>query len=1234
FGEGVFLLEDADGTEVAFTGAALIDALDNSDVSSALDEIKTMLTEGFSPIGGVNFFGNLPLDNVEIIDGFGDGDMDTKSGTHQIEVVQTTRLAGLSVDFDELAPEVASIAIDKITEGALEAAKSQPYLIPIVVGASIGAQAALELNQQTTKVLESGFASQLKVQPFDLVAAAVNPFIEGMNAVVGVLNTIMGAVPLVGSALQLPTIPLLTREGLETAFDATIDAMTDGLGFVINGMASVASDLLTAIANNPLVLGTADFLGDVAGFGLGAAGDALNKIADILGLLSGVGGIGGAVDSITGILNGAAGVVHAGANAARNFENAVQNMLTSAASLANETAANVEAGIDKVGSLIKDIARGVDMQLSTEFDFFSMVLDAGVDLVQIAKFDPDEVEVTYTLDGFTSDTHKVGDPAQFFASGNPGDVLDGKAVYSFAGDVDYDYRLKLDIVPNLTLYGIDVEGDIKIGENTSYDIDFDYAAVKTTQDFGIDDLAGLDPRDLFDDALLELPLGFVEEIMEVVADGIRSGLGEFAGQSTDLDFNELRLFELKDIALDRDQFSTITEDFQVEIGSNPPTPHIDLRFDENTDFATASNTLLQGFDGEMNKVKGSSLNFGKLFSMMGGNLFVTPTGAVVYADGADNNHLNVGDTKEDTFTYQVKNADGSLSWLAARVVIDGVNDAPVAIADTGTVAEDGSILLDVLANDTDVDDGASFTLVSGSSPDGTVTVEGNQLRVAPGADFTGAMVVTYTMADEHGAEAVGEAVITVTPVADDVRAVDDAVSISEEGAPLLIDVTANDIEVDGETITIEAITQPSKGTLEIVDGQNVRFDHAGAFDALLEGETEVVTATVTVTDGTGASQTQTLTITVEGANDAPTAVADLYTLDEDASGTFSVLDNDFDADVGGTFTLVGAQDGPNGSVTFDAATGQVTYTPDADFYGQDTFTYTLEDEQGAQSTGTVTVNVTPRGEILREGTATDDIFLIETPEDGRTVIFEGGDGVDVVRVAEQKQVVDLTDAEFVGIETLDLNYGAILLSGEKGHIDLSTVGQVINTRGIFGNSGTNTIFGSNASEVISGGLGADVLMGNGGNDVFLLGLGEAMGDIIDGGDGFDVVRANLMSTTLDIEGATFRNIERLDASGTYLQVDRNGLLDMSGVDYIHNTSGLHGSDGADTIRGSQSDDYIDSDEGADVLEGNDGDDIFGLSAGDHRGTVIDGGDGNDLIQLAAMEGVASLMGVSFTNVEG
>ena len=91
-------------------------------------------------------------------------------------------------------------------------------------------------------------------------------------------------------------------------------------------------------------------------------------------------------------------------------------------------------------------------------------------------------------------------------------------------------------------------------------------------------------------------------------------------------------------------------------------------------------------------------------------------------------------------------------------------------------------------------------------------------------------------------------------------------------------------------------------------------------------------------------------------NNPPVAVADAFTVGEDSGATsFNVLSNDT-TDAGETLTITSTGAGSKGgSITIVGGTS-ISYQPAADFFGTETFTYTINDgTAGNDATATVTV---------------------------------------------------------------------------------------------------------------------------------------------------------------------------------------------------------------------------------------------------------------------------------------
>ena len=184
-------------------------------------------------------------------------------------------------------------------------------------------------------------------------------------------------------------------------------------------------------------------------------------------------------------------------------------------------------------------------------------------------------------------------------------------------------------------------------------------------------------------------------------------------------------------------------------------------------------------------------------------------------------------------------------------------------------------------------------------------------------------------------------------------AVDDSTSTSPDVA-VTIDVLSNDEDLDGDTLTVDSLTQPTNGSVLLNADQQITYTPDSNFSG---GDS----FTYTVADGKGGTDTATVTVSVfesgggSGVNNDPIAVADSATTNENVAVTIDVLSNDSDPD-GESLAVDSVTPPTNGSVVINADQ-TVTYTPNNNFDGSDSFSYTVADGQGGTDAATVSVSV-------------------------------------------------------------------------------------------------------------------------------------------------------------------------------------------------------------------------------------------------------------------------------------
>ncbi|EHO8536311.1 tandem-95 repeat protein, partial [Vibrio parahaemolyticus] len=324
-----------------------------------------------------------------------------------------------------------------------------------------------------------------------------------------------------------------------------------------------------------------------------------------------------------------------------------------------------------------------------------------------------------------------------------------------------------------------------------------------------------------------------------------------------------------------------------------------------------------------------------------GTVSVNPDGSVTYTP----NDNYVG---KDTFTYIVTSGGVSES-TTVNVDVTPVNDAPVAKDDTATTQEDTAVTIDVLPNDTDVDgDKLSIQSASVPSDQGTVEIVDGKLVFTPAKNFHGDAEITYTVSD--GA-LTGQATVKVTVNAvNDTPVVESNIAdqaLAEDFTPYTIDLNTafSDVDnVDGEL------------TFSVSGNSNIQV-------AIVNGIATITptadwngseTLTFTATDPSGESVSQTVDFTVAPVVDIEADSADVV---EDTPTIIKVLGNDTFEGKDKVVSL-DAENGPKNGTVIVNNDGTVTYTPDDNYVGKDTFTYVVTSGGVSEST-TVTVNVTP-----------------------------------------------------------------------------------------------------------------------------------------------------------------------------------------------------------------------------------------------------------------------------------
>ncbi len=223
------------------------------------------------------------------------------------------------------------------------------------------------------------------------------------------------------------------------------------------------------------------------------------------------------------------------------------------------------------------------------------------------------------------------------------------------------------------------------------------------------------------------------------------------------------------------------------------------------------------------------------------------------------------------------------STTQVTVTIQGANDAPVAVIDTATAVEAGG-----------VNNGTAGTNPTGNVLTNDTDVDAGDTKIVAGV-------------------AAGVVASASTNVGVSVNGTFGAINIAAGGAFAYT--------VDNNNATVQALRTAANTLTDVF--------------------------TYTMRDTAGLTSTTQVTVTIQGADDAPLAVNDIYSTAEDTPLVISVAigvkanDSDIDDPIA-SVSAIKVTNPTQGTVTL-AADGSFTYTPNLNANGQDTFTYKLND---------------------------------------------------------------------------------------------------------------------------------------------------------------------------------------------------------------------------------------------------------------------------------------------------
>jgi glucose/arabinose dehydrogenase len=380
--------------------------------------------------------------------------------------------------------------------------------------------------------------------------------------------------------------------------------------------------------------------------------------------------------------------------------------------------------------------------------------------------------------------------------------------------------------------------------------------------------------------------------------------------------------------------------------------------------------------------------------------------------------------------FQVKVSLTNLTEEQVRAAIrysnepdDTPNTPPVANQDDTSTTVATAVAINVVANDADADNDLlsidSFT----QGTNGSVADLGNGvLEYTPNADFVGDDSFSYTISDPDGDTSTATVNVSVTaPVNAGPTAADDEAG-TDINTPVSFNVLTNDTDPEDDALTVDSFTQGANGSVADLGNGVLQYTPNADF----VGDDSF---TYTISDPVGETSMATVDVTVAPGpteNAPPTANDDDASTASNTPVSISVLGNDTDPE-NEALTVDSFTQGANGSVA-DLGNGVLQYTPNADFVGDDSFSYTISDPDGATSTATVAVSVsTP------DTPPPDPDFNIVSASVGRETLA-GTEGPDAYTFAPGTSVngaidtiLDWAPGDIIDLSALGLTEGDLQL---------------------------------------------------------------------------------------------------------------------------------------------------------------------------------------------------------------
>ena len=374
---------------------------------------------------------------------------------------------------------------------------------------------------------------------------------------------------------------------------------------------------------------------------------------------------------------------------------------------------------------------------------------------------------------------------------------------------------------------------------------------------------------------------------------------------------------------------------------------------------------------------------------------------------------------------------------------------PVAVNDTASVYENGSVTTNVLANDTTgINTPVVVSIYAAPSHGNAMVVSGGNITYTPAANYSGGDSYMYKITDAAEVTSTATVTMTVTWVNQQPTLHVSIVNIAQDAGAQSVSLTGisagpND-PTQTLTVTVLSNDNPTLILLPLVPVSYISPNATGTLNFTpATGQSGTANITVQVQDngltanGGHDTTTQTFTITVN-ANQPPVAVNGTLTMRENqtGNGTLSASDPDsldtltyYITDSNGNVISHGGGNGM--AVITNAATGNFTYTPNSGFIGGDTFFFKAKDNHGADSNvAQVVVTIVP---------PTLQVSSFAPTSTGFTVLFNQAIDPITLNLYDTEDVPAASDVTLVGASTGNV-HGSLVVNAAANAVTFIKTG--------------------------------------------------------------------------------------------------------------------------------------------------------------------------------------------------